>query len=157
VLSESDSVATAAERMQAAGVLVAPFVDFEGRYVGVVELDALRTALKESEPPSVASIADASFSPILHDRHLDVVLDVLTSTPQTWTTVVDDERRVIGTITTSDIVRSYRRALQASLRQASEIGGATGILNLVVEDNAPIRRLNATRSTHSTRSAPAIE
>ncbi len=138
--------------MQAAGVSAAPLVAYEGRYVGVVELDALRTAAQESDPPSVASLVDASFSPTHRDQHLDVVLDVLTSTPQTWTAVVDDRRQVIGTITISDIVRSYRQALQTSLRHASEISGATGILNVVVEDNAPL--VGATiRAAHIPRGA----
>ena len=70
--------------------------------------------------------------------HLDVVLDTLTSTPQTWVAVVDDERRVIGTIATSDIVASYRRSLQASLRRVSEVSEPSGILDVVVSENSPI-------------------
>ncbi len=152
VVTESESVAIAEKQMQAAGVSAAPLVDCEGHYIGVVELDALRTAAQESDPPSVASLVDPSFAPTRRDQHLDAVLDVLTSTPQTWAAVVDDQRRVIGTITISDIVRSYRQALQTSLRHASEIGGATGILNVVVEDNAPL--VGATlRAAHIPRGA----
>jgi Trk K+ transport system NAD-binding subunit len=51
---------------------------------------------------------------------------------------VDGQRRVIGTIATSDIVRSYRRALQIRLRQASELGGETGMLDVVVAEHASI-------------------
>jgi CBS domain-containing protein len=136
VIRESADVATAQKQMEVSGVSAAPFVDAEGRYVGVIELDALRKARKGAETPSLASLVDVSFSPIHQDGHLDVVLDVLTSTPQTWTPVVDGERRVIGTISTSDIVRSYRRALQVSLRRASELGGTTGMSDVVVMDNA---------------------
>ena len=64
----------------------------------------------------MASLVDGSYLPILQGVHLDVVLDTLTSTPQTWMPVVDDERKVIGTIATSDLIASYRRSLQASLR-----------------------------------------
>jgi len=138
VITEAVDVATAEKQMEASGVFAAPFVDADGRYIGVVGLDTLRKASKESDTPSVASLVDESFSPIHQGRHLDVVLDVLTSTPQTWAAVVDDERRVIGTIATSDIVRSYRRALQASLRRASELGGATGMLDVVVTDDSTI-------------------
>jgi Trk K+ transport system NAD-binding subunit len=70
--------------------------------------------------------------------HLDVVLDTLTSTPQTWVAVVDDERRVIGTIATSDLIASYRRSLQASLRRVSEVSESSGMLDVVVSENSPI-------------------
>ena len=138
VLAESAVSATAQREMEASGVTAAPFIDSEGRYVGVVTLEALRSTSKDGDVPSVGSLGDVNFGPIHQAVHLDVVLDTLTSTPQTWAAVVDDERRVIGTISTSDIVRSYRRALQASLRRASELGGATGMLDVVVEDNASL-------------------
>jgi CBS-domain-containing membrane protein len=70
--------------------------------------------------------------------HLDVVLDTLTSTPQTWAAVIDDERRVVGTIAITDIVRNYRRTMQANLRRASELGGSTGISEITVANDSPL-------------------
>jgi hypothetical protein len=151
VLTESMNPATAEQQMRTAGVPAAPLVDPEGRYLGVIGLEALRKASQGSATPKVASLADASFVPIHQDRHLDEGLDVLTSTLQTWAAVVDGERRVVGTIATSDIVRSYRRELQTRLRQASELGGATGLLDVVVAEHAPI--VGATlRTAHIPRS-----
>ncbi|MGC9960272.1 MAG: TrkA C-terminal domain-containing protein [Acidimicrobiales bacterium] len=124
--------------MEASGAAAAPFIDSEGRYVGVVTLEALRRRSKDADVPRVGSLIDVSFAPIHQAVHLDVVLDTLTSTPQTWAAVVDDERRVIGTIATSDIVRSYRRTLQASLRRVSELGGPSGISEVVVAENSAI-------------------
>jgi Trk K+ transport system NAD-binding subunit len=62
----------------------------------------------------------------------------LTSTPQTWAAVIDDERRVVGTIAITDIVRNYRRTMQANLRRVSELGGSTGIREMVVEERSPM-------------------
>jgi hypothetical protein len=124
--------------MEASGVDAAPFVDVRGRYVGAVALERLREANTEPEAPSVASLVDTGFMPIRGSEHLDVVLDALTSTPQTWAAVVDDERRVIGTIATSDLVPSYRRSLQANLRRVSEVGGPTGSLDVVVAKSSPL-------------------
>ena len=138
IVAESASLAAAEHQMKAAGVSAAPFVDGDGRYLGVIQLDAVTKAQSSSETASVASLADTSFSPIQQDRHLDVALDVLTSTPQTWAAVVNDERRVIGTIAISDIVQSYRRSLQASLRRASEAGEATGVLDVTIMNDAPL-------------------
>ena len=74
--------------------------------MGVVTLEALRRASAEPDAPVLASLVDTSFLPIHQDVLLDVVLDTLTSTPQTWMAVVNDERRVIGTIATSDLIAS---------------------------------------------------
>ncbi|MFZ2056112.1 MAG: chloride channel protein [Acidimicrobiales bacterium] len=138
VVPSSADVATALSLLEASGVEGAPFVGAEGRYVGVVTLDALRRASEEPDPPALASLVDASFLPIHQDVHLDVVLDTLTSTPQTWVAVVDDERRVIGTIATSDLIANYRRSLQASLRRVSEVSESSGMLDVVVSENSPI-------------------
>jgi CBS domain-containing protein len=138
VVPESADVATALSLLEASGVEGAPFVGAEGRYVGVVTLDALRRASAEPDPPVLESLVDTSFLPIHQDVHLDVVLDTLTATPQTWVAVVDDERRVIGTIATSDLIASYRRSLQASLRRVSEVSESSGMLDVVVAENSPI-------------------
>ena len=138
VVPESADVATALSLLEASGVEGAPFVGAEGRYVGVVTLDALRRASAEPDPPVLESLVDTSFLPIHQDVHLDVVLDTLTSTPQTWVAVVNDERRVIGTIATSDLIASYRRSLQASLRRVSEVSESSGMLDVVVAENSPI-------------------
>jgi H+/Cl- antiporter ClcA/CBS domain-containing protein len=138
VVPSSADVATALSLLEASGVEGAPFVGAEGRYVGVVTLDALRRASAEPDPPVLESLVDTSFLPIHQDVHLDVVLDTLTSTPQTWVAVVDDERRVIGTIATSDLIASYRRSLQASLRRVSEVSESSGMLDVVVAENSPI-------------------
>jgi len=138
VVPSSADVATALSMLEASGVEGAPFVGAEGRYVGVVTLEALRRASEEPDPPALASLVDTSFLPIHQDVHLDVVLDTLTSTPQTWVAVVDDERRVIGTIATSDLIASYRRSLQASLRRVSEVSESSGMLDVVVAENSPI-------------------
>jgi CIC family chloride channel protein len=138
VLSESMDLASAAQQMQTAGVPAAPLVDAQGHYLGVVTLDAVRSASQESESPNVAGLVDASFASLYQDRHLDEGLDLLTSTLQTWAAVVDGQRRVVGTIATSDIVRSYRRALQTRLRRAAELGGGAGVLDVVVAEHAAI-------------------
>jgi Trk K+ transport system NAD-binding subunit len=113
-------------------------VDAQGRYVGVVTLEALEKVTGDAESPSVEGLVDATFAPIHESVHLDVVLDTLTSTPQTWAAVIDDERRVVGTIAVTDIVRNYRRTMQANLRRVSELGGFTGILEIVVEHDSPL-------------------
>jgi CBS domain-containing protein len=133
VLAEPGDSATFQAQMEQDEVSAAPLIDSQGHYVGVVTFDALQRATGDTKAPGVEGLVDATFAPIHESVHLDVVLDTLTSTPQTWAAVIDDERRVVGTIAISDIVRNYRRTMQASLRHVSELGGRTGILEIVIE------------------------
>ena len=79
---------------------------------------------------------DVTVAPVYMDVHLDVVLDILTSTPQTWATVIDAQRRVVGTVALSDIVQNYQRTARNYLRQLSEKGGATGLVEVVIADDS---------------------
>jgi H+/Cl- antiporter ClcA/CBS domain-containing protein len=119
----------------------APVVNGEGQYIGVVTLSALR--FRENAQNGVESDVplDSIFAPVYQDTRLDVVLDVLTSTPQTWATVIDQERRVLGTISLSDIVRNYQRTARTYLRRLSEVGGGTGVVDVLVEIHSPITGL----------------
>jgi len=138
VVPSSAGVATARHLLEQSGVKAAPVLDEDGRYAGAVTLEALRGAADQTDSAGVSGLVDTSFLPIQQGVHLDVVLDTLTATPQTWMAVVDDERRVIGTIATSDLVGSYRRGLQSSLRRVSEISDSAGMLDVVVADDSPI-------------------
>jgi trk system potassium uptake protein TrkA len=52
--------------------------------------------------------------------------------------VIDDHRRVVGTISLSDIVRNYRRTTQSYLRRLTALGGPTGIVDVVIADDSPL-------------------
>ncbi len=147
VLRAPVTVASALRQMEASGVEAAPFIDEDGRYVGVVSLEALRDAGKGMGGGSAGDMADSGYVPVHAAARLDDVLDTVTSTPQSWAAVVDGERRVIGTIAISDIVRSYRRTVLTTLRKVSELGGSTGLADVVVASRAPI----AGRSLRSAR------
>lgn len=136
VIHESADAAAALAQLSDQGVDAAPFVDSEGRYVGIITRDALAGVAHERV--HVSSLVDSSFTPVHEQRRLDVVLDVITSTSQTWAPVVDDERRVVGTVSISDVVRSYRRALQMSLREVSTVGDHDGVLDVIVSDTSPL-------------------
>jgi len=129
VLRDVDGADAQRARLEESGVGAAPVVDTDGRYLGVV------TAIDDHD--DVTAIDD-TFSPIHQSVHLDTVLETLTSTPQTWAAVIDDQRHVVGTISISDIVRNYRRTMQANVQRLSELGGSTGISEILVDADSPI-------------------
>jgi CIC family chloride channel protein len=138
VLAEPGERSAFLAQMEEGEVSAAPLVDPQGHYVGVVTMEALQGRTGDASAVDVESLVDSTFAPIHESMHLDVVLDTLTSTPQTWAAVIDDERRVVGTIAITDIVRNYRRTMQANLRRASELGGSTGISEITVANDSPL-------------------
>jgi Trk K+ transport system NAD-binding subunit len=69
---------------------------------------------------------------------LDEALEALLSSPGHWVPVVDGERRVLGTLGLSDLVRAYRTGL---LDDLNGLGGAAGPETgrvLDVEAGAPL-------------------
>jgi len=138
VLNGADDPGRTVSAMQERGVNEAPFVDADERYVGVVSLETLQRELSEPKDFKIEDTVDSTFAPIHQTVHLDVVLETLTSTPQTWAAVIDDDRHVIGTISISDIVRNYRRTMQANLRRISELGGSTGISEIQIADDSSL-------------------
>ena len=138
VLAEPGERSTYLAQMEEGEVNAAPLIDSQGHYVGVVTMDALQDGTGDASALDVEGLVDSTFAPIHESVHLDVVLDTLTSTPQTWAAVIDDQRRVVGTIAITDIVRNYRRTMQANLRRVSELGGSTGISEITVANNSPL-------------------
>jgi H+/Cl- antiporter ClcA/predicted transcriptional regulator len=138
VLVEPGDSATFQAQMVRDEVSAAPLVDEQCHYVGVLTLETLRRGSGDTSSVDVEGMVDPTFAPIHESVHLDVVLDTLTSTPQTWAAVIDDDRRVVGTIAITDIVRNYRRTMQANLLRVAERGGSAGIREIVVEDDSPL-------------------
>ena len=122
--------------LEECGESAAPLTDSSGHYLGVVTLDALRERTSRHVEGVSDVPVDVTVAPVYMDVHLDVVLDILTSTPQTWATVIDAQRRVVGTVALSDIVQNYQRTARNYLRQLSEKGGATGLVEVVIADDS---------------------
>jgi H+/Cl- antiporter ClcA/CBS domain-containing protein len=138
VLAEPGERSTFITQLEKGEVNAAPLVDTQGHYVGVVTMEALQSGTGDASAVDVEDFVDSNFAPIHESVHLDVVLDTLTSTPQTWAAVIDNERRVVGTISISDIVRNYRRTMQANLRRVAELSGSTGISEITVASTSPL-------------------
>ncbi len=138
ILSSEASCFEALAQMAEADVTEAPVADAEGRFTGVVRAADLEERVDDLADAAVSSLVDPHFSPVQRGQHLDVALEILTTTAQTWTPVTDEERRVVGTLAMSDMVRAYRRELQGSLRKVAELTGASGIYEARVEEGSAL-------------------
>ena len=67
-----------------------------------------------------------------------MALESLTEAPFSWVPVLDDERRVVGTLSISDVVRAYRQELAASAERVSELGVMTGATRVTISADSTI-------------------
>jgi H+/Cl- antiporter ClcA/CBS domain-containing protein len=124
VMTGRTSTLAARGQLRSLELTGAPVVDGEGRFEGTVSLADLHP---ESSHPDreLASIVDGSSPTVPETARLDVAVDAMTTTADHWVSVVDDQRRVVGTVSTSDVVRGYRLGLLASLQSLDGAAGAS--------------------------------
>jgi chloride channel protein, CIC family len=134
VLSNSVTVSEAIERSRAAGVRGAPVVDAAGRFEGTIAVDQLVNSTHRWT--RVGDLADAGAPVVTTDSRLDSALEAITSADTSWVSVLDDDRRVVGTMSISDLVAAYRAELLASAQRVSALGAVTGAFELVVTERS---------------------
>ena len=137
VLTGGSSATTARRELVQHGLTGAPVEDGQGRFQGTVSLHSLDQA-KEDPDWRLASVVDGSAATVSESAHLDVAVDAMTTSTQHWVSVLDGDRRVVGTIATSDVVRGYRLGLLASLQTVNAEGHPDGSDRVVVEDRSPL-------------------
>jgi CIC family chloride channel protein len=122
ILRGETTVATARQQLQDQGVAGAPVVDGEGRFEGTLTLDSLR-GNEPGDDGQLESLVDVAAPTVSEASHLDVAIEAMTSATQHWVPVLDIERKVVGTVATSDVVRGYRVGLLSMLQQMSPEDG----------------------------------
>jgi chloride channel protein, CIC family len=133
VLPGSKSVGEAVKLMEVAGVNGAPVVDAAQRFEGTVELLELadnHAALR------IGDLADSGASVVTTDSRLDTALEAITAAAGSWVPVLDDDRRVAGTMSISDLVAAYRSELLSSAQRVSALGAASGAFELAVTEGS---------------------
>ena len=137
VIAGGTSVDVARHQLEHEGLSGAPVVDGEGRFEGTVTLQSLRKNGNGGER-QLGSFLDVAAPTVSETAHLDVAIDAMTTAPQHWVPVLDIERKVVGTIAISDVVRGYRLGLLASLQKMNAGGDAAGTDRLLIDAESPL-------------------
>ena len=137
VVTGGTTVRAARSQIEQAGVTGAPVIDDQGRFEGTVHLADLRT-VEHGDGRTLDSMVDVSAPTVAGHAHLDVALDALTTSPEHWVTVLDPERKVLGTVAISDVVRGYRLGLLASLQKVDSVGDPGGTDSVQIEAYSPL-------------------
>jgi CIC family chloride channel protein len=119
VITGGTSVGVAHDQLVHEGLSGAPVVDEEGRFEGTISLRRL-AASDSAREHRVESFVDVSAPTVSESAQLDVAVDAMTTSTLHWVPVLDGERKVVGTVATSDVVRGYRLGLLASLQRVND-------------------------------------
>jgi CBS domain-containing protein len=136
VITTKLSIESVRRALADASLSGAPVVDAAGRLEGTIS----RSSFQESGDGQhgVAALVDAGAPTVSDSSRLDVALDSLTAAPESWVPVLDDERRVVGTLSISDVVRAYRQELVSSAERMSDLGAMTGTAQVTITPTSPM-------------------
>ena len=127
-----------------AGLGGAPVVDEDGRFEGTIVRSRVETS-GESHL-GVSDLVDVGAPTVSAGSRLDVALESLTAAPQSWVPVLDDDRRVVGTLSISDVVEAYRQELVSSAERMGELGVTAGAARVTITTGSPVAGLTLRRA-----------
>ena len=137
VITDGTSLEAAHDQLAGGGLAGAPVVDSNGRFEGTVSLARLEES-ERTRAHHLESLVDVTAPTVSQLAHLDVAVDAITTSAEHWVAVLDSERKVVGTVATSDVVRGYRLGLLASLQQANADGDAAGSDRVLIGAGSPL-------------------
>ncbi|MHB1445374.1 MAG: CBS domain-containing protein [Acidimicrobiales bacterium] len=146
VFDAHNSAAEAAAKLQRENLPGAPVVDENGVFIGTVSAKALQEASPLPDPevspeanhgPDVGRLADPTAPTVVPTDRLTTALESVMNAGANWIPVLDEDRRVVGILSTSAVVRGYRAGLTAGLRQVSQIAPHAVSLDLRVAEGSP--------------------
>lgn len=119
LLIEGDlGVAATRSALVESGLDAAPVIDRDRRFEGTVSAAALLAGEPET---SVRGLVDASAAAVASDATVDVAVDALAASDSTFVTVLDADRRVVGTLAIADLAAAYRQELRARAEAAATV------------------------------------
>ena len=136
IVSSDMTTASARTALERANLNGAPFVDGAKRFAGTVARAPVTSSGNDRR--TVTELVDASAPVVSASSRLDVALESLTEAPLSWVPVLDDDRRVVGTLSVSDIVRAYRQELVLSAERMSGLGIGAGTAQVTISASSPI-------------------
>ena len=137
LILRSDTTNTRAKTaLEHANLHGAPVVDDAKRFMGTVTRATLVSS--DGNANGLSDVVDAGAPVVSASSRLDVALESLTEAPLSWVPVLDDNRRVIGTLSVSDIVRAYRQELAESAERVSGLGASEGISLVTIRYDSPL-------------------
>ena len=129
----------AKQALKRVGLDGAPVIDGAGRFMGTAARATL--ADKPDKGQTVSDFLDPGAPTVSESSRLDVALDSLTEAPWSWVPVLDDDRRIVGILSVSDVAHAYHQELIARAERASEVDDIDRGSQVVITADSPLAGL----------------
>jgi H+/Cl- antiporter ClcA len=136
IVSSNMTTSSAKKALERAGLNGAPVVDGAMRFTGTLARSSLSSS--GADRRTVLYLVDAGAPAVSASSRLDVALESLTEAPLSWVSVLDDDQRVVGTLSVSDIVRAYRQELAGSAERMNGLGARAGVSFVTIRGDSPL-------------------
>ncbi|MHB8594785.1 MAG: TrkA C-terminal domain-containing protein [Acidimicrobiales bacterium] len=87
---------------------------------------------------ALGRLVDITAPSVQSGASLDVALEALGTTADTWVTVINSGQNVVGAFTTSALIAGYRRALATNTERLSKLAGNAVPVELCVGPGAEV-------------------
>ncbi len=135
VLTADLTAGEAVVALNADKLVGAPVVDEEERFEGSVLEESLET---RDDGRTLGRLVDVGAPSVPVSSRLDVALEALNVGSYSWVSVLDDDRRVVGTLSISDLVRAYRRELSASFSRLTVLHDGAASFDVSIPEGSRV-------------------
>lgn len=138
VIAAGTAAATALQQIETAGLPGAPVVNDEGAYIGSLQAATLAGIVSEDHARTAGRVADVEAMTLPSEAALDAVIDALPASKGGWVPVLDDDMRVLGIISTTDLVRGWQHTMRGAVRRLTEAATSTTAVEGAVSAGSPV-------------------
>ncbi|HET7311187.1 MAG TPA: chloride channel protein [Mycobacteriales bacterium] len=110
----------------------APVVDRDGVFIGSLQTPRLDQLLEDGSDGPIGRLADVEAMTVPDDATLDAAVDAVASSRGGWIPVLDVDMRVVGIVSTTDLVRGWRLATRTAMRRLGSTSRETVLLEETV-------------------------
>ncbi len=137
VLQGELTLAQALEQLSGARVSGAPVTNADGTFLGAVELTQLTGALEQRREVTVSRLADPGAITLPPEAGIDAAVDALPVSPGGWLTVLDDRMRVLGIVSTAELLRGARQTMRSAWTEILAAAENTTVIDGIVAAGSP--------------------
>ena len=138
VLPAATTATEAFRRLSDAGLPGAPVVNTDGAYIGSVHTAALTDLADNSPRSTVGRLADVEAMTLPAEAGLDAAIDALPASKTNWVPVLDDDMKVLGIISTSDLIRGWQHTMQRSVQRLARAAATTTMIEGTIDHRSTV-------------------
>ena len=137
VITAATPASEALQQLQTAGLPGAPVINTDGAFIGSLQTSALADQVANAGDPSAGRLADVEAVTLPSDAALDAAIDALPASKGGWVPVLDNDMKVQGIISTTDLLTGWQRSMSESLRKLTSAASSSTLVEGTIDHGSP--------------------